>query len=271
MAYGVSRGTPQQLRDAVERQIQMLGGGDDIVEESTDIRGGSQYTRFTHPEARKFPVEDVVDFLGNKGYDTSDWRVKNYADATADYMDMSRQAYENADMDWPYTLDQWYDDTRMNYPENLEELPRIDSAEEFEDAEYSYDIVEASDEDLDEVVDIDDDADPIEAEDIENIDIDEEPVEAAEETEDAVDDEVDLYDDGPDFEIYITDVSEEVSNAIEQDLDADYIDWTNDDENMYITVTIGDKVHEFTVPYSDLKQDKDEDVEYIVKNIKEQM
>lgn len=63
-------------------------------------------------------TKSVLDFLGSKGYDTSSDDVKNYADAVAEYIDMS---------DEDYPLDQWYKDTQMNYPEDLEELPRVDS------------------------------------------------------------------------------------------------------------------------------------------------
>lgn len=69
-------------------------------------------------------IDTVLNFLSSKGYDISTDEVKNYAEGVVEYMDMSRQAYENEDMDWPYTLDQWYKDTQQNYPEDLAELPK---------------------------------------------------------------------------------------------------------------------------------------------------
>lgn len=69
-------------------------------------------------------IDTVLNFLSSKGYDISTDEVKNYAEGVVEYMDMSRQAYEKEDMDWPYTLEQWYKDTQQNYPEDLAELPK---------------------------------------------------------------------------------------------------------------------------------------------------
>lgn len=265
---GISRGTPDQLLNAVKTRIAELGGGAD-----TDIESATNITATT------FPVQDVLDFLASKGYDIDDPGVQNYAEGVAEYMDMSREAYERQDMEWPYDLDQWYEDTKLNYPGNLEELAKVDDIEcgtnscnvgeqpdilDEEDVysaaddklaeEVTYDTVYAGededfseDEDLGEVEDIDDNADTIEA---------------------AEDDDAD---DNPDFDMYITELADDVSNAIEQDIEVTSIDWDNDEDNLYITVVINDDIQEFTVPYADLKQDNKTDVDYIVSYIKDEL
>ena len=186
MGKKISRGTPEQLMNAVKQQIARLGGDADI-ESTTSIDSSKEisdadvidwladhdqayqdcqdyfgvddlsqvdpvhinnwicdhdrlFEDFVHhfgheavgiESATHFPVDDVLKFLEAKGYDTSTFEVKSYAEGVADYMDMSRQAYENNDMDWPYTLDQWYKDTQQNYGYILDDLPKtgdIDSA-----------------------------------------------------------------------------------------------------------------------------------------------
>lgn len=126
----ISKGNPEQLRKAVNRQIAKLQG----VEECSDITTADDeindtLNATTMIAASQFPVEDVLEFLASKGYDTSAFEVKSYAEGVANYMDMSREAYEHEDMEWPYTLEQWYKDTQQNYGYELEDLPRIDDVD----------------------------------------------------------------------------------------------------------------------------------------------
>lgn len=98
-------------------------------------------------------------------------------------------------------------------------------------------------------------------------------VQAGENVEDVqtVDDgEPILADDGPEFEQYITELADDVSNAIQQDFGVDNVDWQNDDEktgNMYASVPYNGHIYEFTIPYADLKHDNTKDLKYIVDEI----
>lgn len=91
------------------------------------------------------PTREVLDFFKNNlGWDIKEERVQNYADAVAEYMDMSRDAYAREGQKSPYTLQDWYKDTKENYPEELEEFEacvnskgkKIESSEEIDDDEY---------------------------------------------------------------------------------------------------------------------------------------
>lgn len=122
----ITRGTPEQFIDAVERQIAYLQGENIADAEAAGDYTDNVLTAATEISASHFPVEDVLDFLAAKGYDVSTSEVKSYAEGVADYMDMSREAYEHEDLDWPYTLEQWYKDTQQNYGDELEDLPKVD-------------------------------------------------------------------------------------------------------------------------------------------------
>ena len=85
-------------------------------------------------------TKEVIQFLDYKGYDTSDRRVRNYANAVAEYIDMAREALGE------YSLEDWYKDTKMNYPEDLKDLKLKESLkEDYNTREYSnklYDMIE---------------------------------------------------------------------------------------------------------------------------------
>lgn len=313
MGRQISRGTPEQFRNAVERQIAALGGGDahvesatnscgipaksDIIEECGDTKiqaakgtpkqfrnavqqrldelGGDDaiesaiVTHMVDPELREFPVEDVIEFLDSKGYDGNSQQVRNYADGVAEYMDMSREAYHDQGMDWPYTLDQWYKDTLQNYPAELEELPTkyddIDSAcnscnmmsaAEHID-EITYDVVEAGD--TDDVDDVDDE--------------DMEPIEGA--------DDLDDYESEPNSTSVDDAYIEELKSELDKwaaDSGSDWIEslqYDKDDDNFYIDVVQtaeGEtaQIHNYTIPFADLTlntEEIDTDVDYITAAI----
>lgn len=88
-------------------------------------------------------TQEVLDYFEKKlGWDVSNKRVRNYADAVAEYIDISREAEPAG-----YTMDEWYRDTKMNYPEELEEF----------EASSNCDVSEKS-EILGSVLDMDEDA-----------------------------------------------------------------------------------------------------------------
>lgn len=118
-------GSPQELIFEIRNRISKLSTNDvescdEVVTENCDVEAGTDLD----PE-----TEEVLHFLGEKGYDTDAQTVRNYSDAVAEYMDMSREAYKAEGMESPYTLDQWYEDTKMNYPDELDDLPmKVESA-----------------------------------------------------------------------------------------------------------------------------------------------
>ena len=69
-------------------------------------------------------VDDIVKFLGKKGYDTSSKAVVNYAQGAKHLLDMYEDAWDEYGEPSKYTLDQWYKDTKMNYGWVLDELPK---------------------------------------------------------------------------------------------------------------------------------------------------
>lgn len=131
-----STGSPEQMLDAFRQRIDELSdiGIDssfDYPDDLVDLEDGEYESHATEPveasyDDDHFPVEDVLKFLANKGYDTSSSEVKSYAEGVADYMDMSKAAYHETGAQWPYSLSKWYEDTRLNYPEELEGLPMIE-------------------------------------------------------------------------------------------------------------------------------------------------
>ena len=65
--------------------------------------------------------DEVLKVLDDNGYDTQDKDVMSYADAAAEYIEMTR-----AETDGRYSVGQWFKDTKQNYPEDLKELKRLE-------------------------------------------------------------------------------------------------------------------------------------------------
>lgn len=365
-----SKGTPEQLLNAVRQQISYLESFKDVTS-AQDINSSDEFsgqpselldavkTRIVNLEGNvescdaivssEFPVSDVLEFLANKGYDVTDESVKQYAEGVADYMDISREAYEREDLEWPYDLDQWYADTQQNYPHDLEDLPKIESAcnsanimasDDF-DEDRIWDIAElfsgrttpitdswdhdtlleigkiaeglncsleqacdlmvnvlgferedvdihklADGESLEDLInkysnlvpldqldsehDIESADNVIDTYDVVEADADVEDVQLIEDdVEPVMGDDADKLD--SEFDAYITELSDDVTNTIIQDSEVADLDWHNDDENMYVTAVINDRIIDFTIPYSDLSQDLSKDTEYIVTYILDEL
>lgn len=135
-----------QMIQSFQNRINELSGSQGDVDSSfdypddlVDLENGEYESHATEPVNASVdgPTQEVLNFLASKGYDTSDKSVINYADAVAEYMDMSRQAYEREGMESPYSLDQWYEDTMMNYPQELEDLPMVEGCQDVMSASYS--------------------------------------------------------------------------------------------------------------------------------------
>jgi hypothetical protein len=115
--------------------LRRVGSSFDYPDDLIDLENGEYVSHMAEPvnaaisyddlNVEEDVVKEVLDFLGSKGYDTSNREVRNYADAVAEYIDMSRQAYQSMGEESPYTVEQWYDDTLMNYPYELEDLPTV--------------------------------------------------------------------------------------------------------------------------------------------------
>lgn len=136
MRISCAKGSPEQMLDQFKARIDELQGINidssfDYPDDLEDLENGEYESHATEPVNASVdgPTQEVLNFLASKGYDTSDKSVINYADAVAEYMDMSRQAYEHEGMESPYSLDQWYEDTMMNYPEELEDLPMVEACD----------------------------------------------------------------------------------------------------------------------------------------------
>lgn len=146
-----SRGTPEDLIDAVESKIAELEGEgasttikadtgtpEDLMYAVTDkiaeiegvsasrsLERSSSVDATTRIQA-SYSIDEILDFLSNKGYDRNADDVRNFASAVKEYLDMSDEAWDDYGELSPYTLDQWYNDTKMNYGWELDELTRSD-------------------------------------------------------------------------------------------------------------------------------------------------
>lgn len=125
------RGTPEQFIDVVKDRIHELEGKPAEAsfvypEDLEALEDGDYESHATEPiNASKDEMDpvtkEVLDFFRTDlGWDTTRADVRNYADAVAEYIDMSRES-------GPYTMKEWYKDTKMNYPEELEEFEAIKS------------------------------------------------------------------------------------------------------------------------------------------------
>lgn len=83
-----------------------------------DINRGMR--RLVESYTPRISTSDVLDFLKNKGFDTTSPLTKEYASGVAEYLNYP----ENDD----YELSSWYRDTLMNYPKDFKELPKLDEA-----------------------------------------------------------------------------------------------------------------------------------------------
>lgn len=134
----ISKGTPEQFMRAVENRIDELEGGLEASfvypKDLEDLENGEYESHVTEPinaasdVDHAFSLDEVLDFLANKGYDTKNEEVVNYASAVVEYLDMCRDAWAENGERFTYGLGDWYRDTRQNYPEDLEELPKIVSS-----------------------------------------------------------------------------------------------------------------------------------------------
>lgn len=140
-----SRGTPEDLIDAVESKIAELSGVDSstsikadtgtpedlmyaVTDKIAELEGEAPIMTATAIKSSA-SVDEVLDFLAGKGFDKTSAEVKNYAESVASYLDMCEEAWDNYGEPSTYTLDQWYEDTKMNYGWTLDELPKVaDSA-----------------------------------------------------------------------------------------------------------------------------------------------
>ena len=113
------KGTPEDLINALNMRIDELSGSG--IESSTTIEADGR-TGWT--------TEEVLDYFDKTlGWDITDKRVQNYADAVAEYLDMGYDAWRQAGYDeQPYTLEQWYEDTKMNYPDEIAEFEELYAA-----------------------------------------------------------------------------------------------------------------------------------------------
>lgn len=113
------KGTPEDLINALNMRIDELSGSG--IESSTTIEADGR-TGWT--------TEEVLDYFDKTlGWDITDERVQNYADAVAEYLDMGYDAWRQAGYDeQPYTLEQWYEDTKMNYPDEIAEFEELYAA-----------------------------------------------------------------------------------------------------------------------------------------------
>lgn len=124
-----THGSIDQMIDAFKARVDELNepgveSSFDYPEDLIDLENGSYESHATEPiNSAVDPVTaEVLQFFRDKLHlDTDDVRVRNYAEAVAEYVDMAREVDS-------YTLQDWYRDTKMNYPEELEDLPRIDAA-----------------------------------------------------------------------------------------------------------------------------------------------
>lgn len=144
MKINCAKGTPDQMLEQFKNRIGELEGigidsSFDYPDDLEDLENGEYESHVTEPINSSVSYDDldgedvvgeVLDFFKNKmGLDTDNREVKNYAEAVAEYIDMSRQAYAHEGRKSPYTMEDWYNDTKMNYPDELEGLPTIDSCD----------------------------------------------------------------------------------------------------------------------------------------------
>ena len=97
--------------------------------------------------------------------------------------------------------------------------------------------------------------------DFEDVEITEDVIEASEEYDTNLPD--DLYE-------YINDLQYEVDKELRNEYDLEPL-WDDDDENLYLTVTRGDEVYEFTIPIEDLQEEIGEDMAYIVNTVTDEV
>ena len=75
--------------------------------------------------------------------------------------------------------------------------------------------------------------------------------------------EEEIIDEDPDADVEDSYI-QELKDACEDVVEADAIIWDEDDENLYMTITIGEEITDYTIPFEDLSTNIDDDIEYIV-------
>lgn len=137
MYIKATKGTVDQMLSQFKNRLDELTGNTEQVDSSfvypedlEDLENGEYESHMTEPinAASVEDVQGIIDsvdpvtaevleyFHSNLGWDITDERVQNYADAVAEEVDMNRE------VDPSYTLDTWFSDTSTNYPEEIAEF-----------------------------------------------------------------------------------------------------------------------------------------------------
>ena len=262
-------GSIEKFKQLLEQKIEDLS--------SCDKTNKQEITSSTDEnDAYTARLQEATEGYANRGYDVEDETIKEMISDTADYLTMAPE---------DYTIDDWFEDTKMNYPETLNpdnyNSEAITSAEDTEDAEDSLPNVSKSEiiswlSDHDQAwEDVLDYFGSVDLSEIDKDDIVDWMYEHDQLWEDfmnhmGLEEETAVIDDD-----YMFDFEDKLRNDIfgespvvdEVDIDPD-----SNNNTLYITVDMVDDMgevstFEYSVPYSDLSGNPEDDSDYILSEI----
>lgn len=262
-------GSIEKFKQLLEQKIEDLS--------SCDKTNKQEITSSTDEnDAYTARLQEATEGYANRGYDVEDETIKEMISDTADYLTMAPE---------DYTIDDWFEDTKMNYPETLDpdnyNSEAITSAEDTEDTEDSLPNVSKSEiiswlSDHDQAwEDVLDYFGSVDLSEIDKDDIVDWMYEHDQLWEDfmnhmGLEEETAVIDDD-----YMFDFEDKLRNDIfgespvvdEVDIDPD-----SDNNTLYITVDMVDDMgevstFEYSVPYSDLSGNPEDDSDYILSEI----
>lgn len=262
-------GSIEKFKQLLEQKIEDLS--------SCDKTNKQEITSSTDEnDAYTARLQEATEGYANRGYDVEDETIKEMISDTADYLTMAPE---------DYTIDDWFEDTKMNYPETLDpdnyNSEAITSAEDTEDTEDSLPNVSKSEivswlSDHDQAwEDVLDYFGSVDLSEIDKDDIVDWMYEHDQLWEDfmnhmGLEEETAVIDDD-----YMFDFEDKLRNDIfgespvvdEVDIDPD-----SNNNTLYITVDMVDDMgevstFEYSVPYSDLSGNPEDDSDYILSEI----